>query len=75
MAISASGDTAEAVTVYYTDDGTDPSDRNNGSRQSFVGSVTIAVRGGGNHSILCYAEDGAHGGVFRSFAWTIDGQP
>jgi len=73
VVISASAGAGGAVTVYYTDDGTDPSDRNNGSRQSFVGSATIAVCGGGHHSILCYAEDGARGGVFRSFAWTVDG--
>jgi hypothetical protein len=72
--ISASGPAGEAVTVYYTDDGTDPSDRNNGSRQSFDTSKTITISGNGHHSILCYTQTGARSGVFESFAWSIDDQ-
>jgi len=72
--ISASAAGGEAVMVHYTEDGSDPSDRHNGSRQSFQGSKTIAVRGDGHHAILCYAEGSARRGVFQSFAWTMDGQ-
>jgi hypothetical protein len=74
VSISASGPAGESVTVYYTDDGSDPSDRNNGSRQSFDTSKTITISGKGHHSILCYAQDGARSGAFQSFAWSIDGQ-
>jgi hypothetical protein len=74
VSISASGPAGEAVTVYYTDDGTDPSDRNNGSRHSFDTGKTITISGNGHHSILCYTQNGAHSGVFESFAWSIDDQ-
>jgi len=74
VSISASGPAGEAVTVYYTDDGTDPSDRNNGSRQSFDSGKTITISGNGHHSILCYTQSGARSGVFQSFAWSIDDQ-
>jgi pimeloyl-ACP methyl ester carboxylesterase len=72
VSISASGPAGEAVTVYYTDDGTDPSDRNNASRHSFDTGKTITISGNGHHSILCYTQNGAHSGVFEAFAWSID---
>jgi hypothetical protein len=74
VTISASGPTGEAVTVYCTEDGTDPSDRNNNKRRSFETHATFTIRGNGHHSILCYAQGSARNGVFASFAWSIDDQ-
>jgi hypothetical protein len=74
VTVSASGPTGEAVTVYYTEDGTDPSDRNNDRRRSFDTRKTFTIKGNGHHSVLCYAQDSARNAVFESFAWSIDDQ-
>jgi len=74
VTISASGPADEAVTVHYTEDGSDPSDRNNVKRCSFHTRKTFMIRGNGHHSVLCYAQDSAGNAVFESFAWLIDDQ-
>ena len=72
VTISASGPTGEAVTVYYTEDGTDPSNRNNDKRRSFDTRKTFTIKGNGHHSVFCYAQDSSRNAVFESFAWSID---
>ena len=74
VTISASSSAGGAVTVYYTDDGTDPSDRNNPKRRAFDIRKTFTIGGNGHHSVLCYAQDTARNEVFESFAWAIDDQ-
>jgi len=73
VTIAASGPAGEAVTVYYTEDGSDPSDRHNQKRHSFDGRKTFSVRHHGHHAVLCYAQDKAGNGGFESFAWSIRG--
>jgi pimeloyl-ACP methyl ester carboxylesterase len=74
VTISASGSAGEALTVYYTEDGSDPSDRNNAKRHSFDTRKTFTIRGNGRHSVLCHAQDSAGNAVFEAFAWSIDDQ-
>ena len=74
VTVSASGPAGEALTVYYTEDGSDPSDRNNTNRRSFETRKMFTIRGNGRHSVLCYAQDSAGNAVFESFAWSIDDQ-
>jgi pimeloyl-ACP methyl ester carboxylesterase len=74
VTISASGSAGEAVTVYYTEDGSDPSDRNNAKRRSFDTRQTFTIKGKGHHSVLCHAQDSAGNAMFESFAWSIDDQ-
>jgi len=70
--ITAAGPAGEPITIYYTQDGTDPSDRHNHRRQSFGTRKTFTIRGQGHHSILCYVQDSAGHGMFESFAWSIN---
>jgi pimeloyl-ACP methyl ester carboxylesterase len=72
--ISASDIIDNTVTVYYTEDGSDPSDEKNPKRDSFINSKTFTIKGNGNHSILCYAKDSASNEKLQSFAWCIDDQ-
>jgi lipase (class 2) len=71
VVISASGPAREAATVYYTEDGSDPSDRRNQRRYSFSGRKTFNIKGHGHHAVLCYIQNDAGNGVFESFAWSI----
>ena len=75
--VSASGPAGEALTVYYTEDGSDPSDRNNTNRRSFETRKTFTIRGNGRHSVLCHAQDSAGNAVFKSSPGrsTISGIP
>ena len=71
VTISASGSAGEAITVYYTEDGSDPADRNNGKRRSFDARKIFTIKGTGHQSVLCYARDSARNEVFEAFAWSI----
>jgi len=70
VTIFASSPGGEPATVFYTVDGSDPSDRNNGQRGLFKGRKTFTFTGIGSHAVLCFAQDGAHNEVFEAFAWT-----
>lgn len=72
--ITASDDTDSNVTVYYTENGSDPSDPRNSARNAFVDKKTFSLRRNGNHAISCYAKDSAGNERLRSFAWQIDDQ-
>ena len=74
VTISASDPAGEAVTVYYTEDGSDPSDRNNAKRCSFDTRKTFTIKGNGHHSVLCHAQGRVRDAVFGAFAWSIDDQ-
>ncbi|EWY35741.1 hypothetical protein N825_36035 [Skermanella stibiiresistens SB22] len=74
VTISASGPGGGTVTVHYTEDGSDPSDRNNPQRHSFETAKAFMIRGNGHHAILCYAEDRRGNGIFETFAWSVDDQ-
>ncbi len=65
----------EGVTVYYTEDGSDPSDSKNPSRLTFMTQKTFAIRGKGHHAVLCHVQDGGGNWTFESFAWSINNQP
>ena len=58
--------------VYYTDDGSDPSDPKNPNRLSFDDKKRFTIRGNGAHAILCYAKDAAGKEAFHAFGWEID---
>jgi pimeloyl-ACP methyl ester carboxylesterase len=59
------------ATVYYTQDGSDPSAVKNPSRLSFVGEKSFVLRGNGrHHAILCYVDED-DGGTFEAFAWSM----
>jgi pimeloyl-ACP methyl ester carboxylesterase len=58
--------------VYYTEDGSDPSDARNPNRKSFEGSQRFTIRGNDAHALLCYAKDGAGRETVRAFGWQID---
>jgi pimeloyl-ACP methyl ester carboxylesterase len=62
------------IKVYYTNDGSDPSDSNNTKRESFDSQKTFKIGDLGPHSILCYAQDSSGHWVFESFAWSVDGR-
>ena len=62
------------ATVFYTVDGSDPSDRNNDQRRSFEGSKTFTFEDVGSHAVLCFAQDGAGNEFSEAFAWTIGGK-
>lgn len=68
---AADGGGAKAV-VYYTEDGSDPSDANNPNRQSFADSKRFSLRDNGAHALLCYTQDGAGREAFQAFGWQID---
>jgi hypothetical protein len=72
--ITASDATDGSVTVYYTDDGSDPSDARNPNRHSFVDRKTFSFKKNGNYAISCYAKDSAGNEGMRSYAWQIDDQ-
>ncbi|MFP3558231.1 alpha/beta fold hydrolase [Paraburkholderia sp. SIMBA_049] len=74
VTIAAPSEAPSEVKVYYTKDGSDPSDSNNSKRTSFHAKKTFSIKDSGHHSILCYAQDGSGHGVFESFAWSIGGQ-
>jgi pimeloyl-ACP methyl ester carboxylesterase len=74
VVISAAHEAGEKVTVYYTTDGSDPSDANNPNRQSFIDSNRFRIEGNGPHTMLCYVKDSAGAETFRCFGWTIDDQ-
>jgi pimeloyl-ACP methyl ester carboxylesterase len=66
-------DQADSRTVvYYTDDGSDPSDASNPNRKSFENKKRFSIRGNGAHAILCYMKDSAGQEAFRAFGWQID---
>ena len=58
--------------VYYTDDGSDPSDPKNPHRKSFEDKKRFSIRGNGAHAILCYTKDNAGKEAFQAFGWQID---
>jgi pimeloyl-ACP methyl ester carboxylesterase len=58
--------------VYYTDDGSDPSDPKNPHRKSFEDKKRFSIRGNGAHAILCYTKDSAGKEAFQAFGWQID---
>lgn len=72
--ISAVGGNGGKLTVYYTRDGSDPSDARNPNRHSFIGKKTFAINGNGNHAVNCYTRSGAGKEVRQAFAWSIDDQ-
>ena len=74
VTIAASDDQDGKVTVYYTQDGSDPSQPDNTGRRQFVDSKKFPIKKNGNHSISCYAKDSAGREAFQSFAWQIDDQ-
>lgn len=69
--VTISAPAGEGMTVYYTEDGSDPADRKNDKRSSFETEKTLMISGNGNHAILCHIEDGSGPGKFESFAWSI----
>ncbi len=71
VTIVASGPDGGPATVFYTVDGSDPSDRNNDQRRSFEDRKTFTFEGVGSHAVLCFAQDEARSEVFDAFAWTI----
>jgi len=73
VTIVASGPDSGPATVFYTVDGSDPSDRNNDQRHSFGGSKTFTFEGTGSHAVLCFAQDNARSGSFEAFVWRIGG--
>jgi hypothetical protein len=74
VTIQAASPAAGRVRVYYTTDGSDPSDEKNPNRGSFTGQRNFAIEGNGHHSVLCYAQDTSGNRKFDSFAWSIDDQ-
>ncbi|MBC8752197.1 MULTISPECIES: chitobiase/beta-hexosaminidase C-terminal domain-containing protein [Paraburkholderia] len=74
VTIAAASPAGKYAKVYYTKDGSDPSDSKNTKRASFDAQKTFNIEDNGHHSILCYAEDGTGHWVFESFAWSIGGQ-
>lgn len=60
------------ATVYYTEDGSDPSDPRNPNRQSFVGSKTFSFACNGDYAVCCYAAEGGGDGRVHAFAWRVD---
>ncbi|MFL4990413.1 MAG: alpha/beta fold hydrolase [Microvirga sp.] len=71
VTIAASGPGSGPATVYYTVDGSDPSDRNNDQRRLFEGSKTVTFKDVGSHAVLCFAQDEARNEFLEAFAWTI----
>lgn len=57
--------------VYYTEDGSDPSDAHNARRVSFDGQKAFRFERAGRHAVLCHVPDGKGGGAFEAFVWTI----
>jgi len=70
--ISVPGQAASTSLVYYTDDGTDPSDPANPNRKSFDNQHRFTIRGNGAHAILCYTKDDTGNEAFQAFGWQID---
>ncbi len=70
--ISAPGKAGVKPLVYYTDDGSDPSDPKNPNRLSFDDKKRFSIRGNGAHAILCYAKGEAGKEAFHAFGWEID---
>lgn len=73
VTLSSAAAKGKQLTVYYTEDGSDPSDENNPNRSSFDTAKAFTIQGSGPHAILCYVEDGTGRGTFQSFAWSVDG--
>lgn len=74
VTLSASDATGEHLTVYYTLDGSDPSDEDNPARQSFVDRHVFTFSGNGNHAVYCHARNSAGREARQPFAWRIDDQ-
>ena len=72
VTISTASPRGGRVKVWYTEDGSDPSDPGNTARASLDTQKTFAIRGNGHHSVLCYVRDSAGRHGFESFAWAID---
>jgi len=70
--ISAPRRAGATTLVYYTDDGSDPSDPANPHRKSFDDQKRLSIRGNGAHAIVCYSKDDAGQEAFESFGWEID---
>lgn len=71
--ISAVDDSGGKLTVYYTRDGSDPSDARNPNRHSFTDKKTFAINGNGNHAVNCYARNRGTE-IRQAFAWSVDDQ-
>ncbi|HAT31008.1 MAG TPA: hypothetical protein DCW29_09220 [Janthinobacterium sp.] len=69
--VSATDDVDRQLTVYYTRDGSAPSDPHNPNRHSFVGSKTFTVQNTGNQAIFCYAKNSLGKESLESFAWQV----
>ena len=69
--ISASDPQGNPVTVFYTEDGTDPSDSANPTRHRFTGSQSFTISDHGNKVVFCYARDAAGNEIFEPFAWHV----
>ncbi len=72
--LSVSDLTDSKITVYYTEDGSDPSNVHNPNRSAFTDSAQFGIEGNGNHSILCYAQNRDGYEAREAFAWCIDDQ-
>jgi hypothetical protein len=70
--ISAPEKAGAKTLVYYTDDGSDPSDPKNPNRKSFDDKKQFSIRGNGAHAILCYTKDDAGKESIQAFGWQID---
>jgi hypothetical protein len=70
--ISAPEKAGAKTVVYYTDDGSDPSDPTNPNRKSFDDKKRFTIRGNGAHAILCYTKDAAGKESIQAFGWQID---
>jgi len=70
--IAAASPAGGRAKIYYTEDGSDPSDANNTKRASFDTQKTFTIQGNGHHSVLCYVQDSTGHRSFESFAWSID---
>lgn len=70
--ISAPEQAGAKPVVYYTDDGSDPSDPANPNRQFFDDKKRFSIGGNGAHAILCYTKDDAGKEAFQAFGWEID---
>jgi pimeloyl-ACP methyl ester carboxylesterase len=70
--VSAPDQDGAKALVYYTEDGSDPSDPKNANRKSFEEKKRFTIRGNGTHALLCYTKDGAGREAFQAFGWQID---
>ena len=69
--IAAASALGADATVYYTEDGSDPSDARNPNRRSFAGSKTFSIARDGDHAICCYAAGRDGDGLVHAFAWHV----